>query len=141
MTSKILVNDCQPMKKASRVYRAQVQIIIMTVSGVIAYFFLGHKLLAFVIWFFALLLLFGSLFAPSIVRGLDRFGTWLGHFIGTTITYILLVPMYYTVFLPGRIVITILGRDPMNKKWLPDAVTYWVDRAELDNTTHFTKQY
>lgn len=118
-----------------------IQIAIMTLAGSIVYFLFGHKFVALVIWALAGLLLFGLLFSPRIVAGFDRFGAWLGHFVGTALTYILLVPMYYVVFTFGRIIITILGRDPLQKKWLPEAPSYWDDRAPRVEATHFKRQY
>lgn len=121
--------------------RVPLQILIMTLAGAVVYFFFGHKIIAAIVWFLACLLFFGFLFAPPIVKGFDRFGVWLGHFVGTVLTHILLVPMYYIVFVLGRIIITVLGCDPLHRKWLPEATSYWEDKAETDDATHFTRQY
>lgn len=127
-------------KAAPRSFRIPIQILIMTLAGAVVFFLFNHKIIAGVIWGLACLLLFGFLFSPKVVKGFDRFGAWLGHFVGTALTYILLVPMFYIIFTFGRLVIIILGRDPMQRKWLPDAKTYWVDRTPA-TATHFKRQF
>lgn len=124
-----------------RGYRVPVQILFMTLAGAVVFFFFGHRFIGAVIWLLALALLLGFLFSPAIVHGFDRFGAWLGRFVGTALTYILLVPMFYLVFSFGRIMITILGRDPMQRKWLPEADSYWEDRAKIESAAHFSRQY
>ncbi len=121
--------------------RVLVQIAIMTLAGTIVYFLFGHRIIAGIIWFLACLLLFGFLFSPTIVSGFERFGAWLGQFVGTALTYILLVPMFYIVFTFGRLVITFLGRDPLQRKWKPEASTYWEDRKTPFDATHFKRQF
>lgn len=132
---------CPSADKRKTGLRIPLQILIMALAGGIVYAVFGHKIVAVVIWALACLLLFGFLFSPRIVAGFDRFGAWLGHFVGTALTYILLVPMYYLVFTFGRIIITILGRDPLQRKWLPEASSYWDDRAPRVQATHFKRQY
>jgi hypothetical protein len=124
-----------------RGFRVPVQILIMTMAGALVFFFFEHRLIGAVIWLLALALLLGFLFSPAIVRGFERFGAWLGRFVGTALTYILLVPMFYIVFTFGRIMITILGRDPLDRKWRPQADSYWEDRAKIESTAHFSRQY
>ena len=121
--------------------RVLIQILIMILAGTIVYFWFGHRIIAGIVWFLACLLLFGFLFSPTIVNGFDRFGVWLGQFVGTALTYILLVPMFYIVFTFGRLVITVLGRDPLQRKWQPEARSYWVDRKGPFDATHFKRQY
>lgn len=132
---------CAPAGKHNPGLRIPLQILIMALAGGIVYAVFGHTIVAVVIWALACLLFFGFLFSPRIVGGFDRFGAWLGHFVGTALTYILLVPMYYIVFTFGRIIITILGRDPLQRKWLPEASSYWDDRAPRVEATHFKRQY
>lgn len=121
--------------------RVLVQIAIMTLAGTIVFFLFGHRIIAGIIWFLACLLLFGFLFSPTIVSGFERFGAWLGQFVGTALTYILLVPMFYIVFTFGRLVITVLGRDPLQRKWRPEAPSYWEDRKTAFDKNHFKRQY
>ncbi len=126
---------------AHRRPRVLVQILIMTLAGTIVYFLFGHRIIAGIVWFLACLLLFGFLFSPTIVNGFERFGAWLGQFVGTVLTYILLVPMFYIVFTFGRLVILVLGRDPLQRKWQPEAGSYWEDRKAPFDATHFKRQY
>jgi membrane-bound metal-dependent hydrolase YbcI (DUF457 family) len=133
-------ND-QEMTAAARNMRIPIQILIMALAGVVVYFLFGHRIIAGVIWFLACLLTFGFVFSPRVVQGFDRFGAWLAHFVGTALTYMLLVPMFYIVFTFGRVVISVLGRDPMQRKWLPGASTYWDDRPEPADASHFKRQY
>jgi uncharacterized membrane protein len=134
-------HTCSMAKPDRSRLRAPAQILFMTLAGTVVYFLFNHKAIGVVIWLLTGLLLFGLLFAPSVVKGFDRFGSWLGRFVGAALTYILLVPMFYIIFSFGRIVITILGSDPMQRKWLPEAKSYWIDRPPLADATHFKRQY
>lgn len=134
-------NTCKAPSHDKKIdYRTPLQILIMVLAGALVFFVFGHRVVGGVIWFLACLLLFGFFFSPSIVKGFERFGAWLGRFVGTALTYILLVPMFYIVFSFGRLIITILGRDPMARKWLPEATSYWDDRP-APTTSHFKRQY
>jgi hypothetical protein len=51
--------------------------------------------------------------------------------MGIVISNLLLAVFYYLVITPIGLIMRALGRDPMKRRWEPEATTYWQD-AEKD---------
>lgn len=60
---------------------------------------------------------------------------------GKGITFLLLVPFFYLVFVPGRLLLALSGRDPLNRRFPSDEPSYWVKRAPGISPAHYKKQY
>jgi hypothetical protein len=54
----------------------------------------------------------------------------IGHLMGRVTTPIVLTLVYFVVFTPVRVLLGVLGRDPLVRRWDRDAKTYWVPRAK-----------
>ena len=54
----------------------------------------------------------------------------IGHILGWINTRIILGVAYYVLFTPLGLLIRLLGRDPMHRKFTPDTDTYRVPRAQ-----------
>ncbi|NIP18141.1 MAG: hypothetical protein GWM87_08275, partial [Xanthomonadales bacterium] len=63
---------------------------------------LHHVLMSKVIVALAALVLISGLFLPRVFNAIERGGRRLGFWVGTGLTWILLVPFFYVVFVPGR---------------------------------------
>ena len=120
--------------------RAVIQFIVM---ACIASFllFIHHTVLAVIVYSLSALNLIGGLFIPPLFLLFDRFGKFLAVVFGKVLTWVLLVPFFYLCFVPGRLIMLILGKDPMKRKLDPDAETYWMDKKDMHNTDHFKVQY
>jgi len=103
--------------------------------------FIHHRLLAAIVYSLSLLNLLGGLFIPRLFLLFDKFGKFLAVVFGRVLTWVLLVPFFYLCFVPGRVIMLLLGKDPMRRKLDPDAETYWLDKEDMDNTDHFKVQY
>lgn len=82
-----------------------------------------------------------GLFLPSLFLKLERGGRWLGHAAGISLTWLLLVPMFYLVFLPGRLILILTRRDPMARKFPTTESTYWIPRKPVANPDDYKRQF
>lgn len=121
--------------------RRLLQIAIMLIVGAFLFFRWRHRLAGGLVWTLAAVILISMLFCPKIPAWFDRAGAWLGRIAGTFITWLLLMPMFYTVFTLGRLVLWLRGRDPMERRLLPQANTYWNDRTPITDPEHWSRQY
>lgn len=101
----------------------------LVVGGILllgaAYHYLRHRDLPL-----GLLLAGGSLWllaglVPGRLTPLRRAWEWLGHRLGQVNTYVLLTLAYALVCVPLSGLLRLLGKDPLNRKWRPAAVSYW----------------
>lgn len=118
-----------------------IQAVVMAAVGAALYFLMGHHLAGMLVWGLTLLWLTGLFWLPKVRHGFERVGAWLGRVVGGIITWILLVPMYLTVFGLGRLMLNLRGRDPMRRKIDSGAKTYWDARAEIEVKEHWLRQY
>ncbi len=121
--------------------RRLAQIAVMLIAGAGLFFGLQHRLAGSLVWMLAGLMLAGILGCPKILAGFDRAGAWLGRTAGTATTWLLLAPIFYTVFGLGRLGLRLRGRDPLRRRWDPRAGTYWDDRAPITDPEHWSRQY
>ena len=82
-----------------------------------------------------------GLFIPPAFLAIEKFGLKLGEWVATSLTWILLVPFFYICFVPGRIIISLAGKDPLNLKFSSTAKTYWVPRIPVNDIARYGKQH
>ncbi len=86
------------------------------------------------------LMLIAGLFIPPLHAAITRFGLWLGRVIGVGMTWLLLVPFFYLFFTTARVFLTLRGKDPLTRRWNPQAASYWADRQPALDDKHFLRQ-
>jgi len=91
-----------------------------------AVYLLWARTLGVAIMTVACLLLAIALLAPSgLLQALERLFVRLGTFTARMLTWVLMVPLFYLVFLPFGLLFR-RGRRDRLKRWLePDASSYW----------------
>ena len=129
-----------PPAKPSRT-RYWLQIAALAAVGALINFWLRHPVGAYVVWGLAALLLSGILFSDRVLHGFERVAAFLAHVIGTGLTWLLLTPLFYLVFWPGRLVQKLAGKDPMRRQLDPAAPSYWSDYQKLDIQDRYQRQY
>jgi hypothetical protein len=61
--------------------------------------------------------------------------------IGWAISMILLTAFYFLLLLPLGLFFRMLGRDPLCRKFEPEAKSYWLTRREPDSLDRYFHQY
>jgi hypothetical protein len=95
---------------------------------------LGFFLLALVL--FALALGAPRVFAP-IQAAFDRFG----HAVAATLTVLLLGLVFALVFVPGRLLLALLRRDPLHRRPDPGRTSYWEPLPPAGGVERFRRQF
>lgn len=117
-----------------------IQAIVPAVIGTI-FFFTGKQVTSKVLWGISLIVLISGLFIPPVFSRIEQFGRWFGKWAGLAITWVLLAPVFYLVFVPGRLILKLQGIDPMCRKFPTDAKTYWVPRKPVTNLEEYKRQF
>ncbi len=131
--------ESQPAEKTG--LRASIQAGIMAAVGAVLFFGLHHKTMAGVVWGMGALVWISGLLMPRVFTSIERFGHRLGQGVGTILTYLLLVPFYYLVFVPAHVILFLRGKDPMKRRFpCPDA-TCWSPKKPVANPGQYKKQF
>ena len=79
-----------------------------------------------------------SLVYPPANRPLYVALTLLSYPIGFVLSYVILGALFYLLITPVGLVMRVLGRDPLERRFEPAAKTYWVDaRAQRAQESYF----
>jgi saxitoxin biosynthesis operon SxtJ-like protein len=61
--------------------------------------------------------------------------------IGFVLSYVIMATLFYVVIAPVGFVMRLFGLDPMDRRFLPQAATYWVDARRPRAKADYFKQY
>lgn len=118
-----------------------VQAAVMLVVAYVLAFRLGHRIPALLIAALAALVLVSGLAMPRLFDAFQEGVACFAHGVGVALTWILLAPFFYIVFVPARIVLALLGKDPLCLRFPTDQPTYWVPWKPPPTKEHYAKQY
>ena len=82
-----------------------------------------------------------SLFLPVWLRPVYFVFVVLAFPIGWVLSHVLLAVVFYGVFTPIGLVMRLLGRDPMQRRFDPDADTYWVPHDPPRSAEDYFRQF
>lgn len=101
----------------------------------------GNMWLAAGVWLPALLVGLIGYAVPAVIRPV--FVVWMcaAYPIGWTISHLILAAAYYLVITPTGLIMRLLGRDPMCRKFDHRAETYWVSRMPSEGTARYFRQF
>lgn len=80
-------------------------------------------------WFVAAILWSWALLLPTTLAPVYRFWMALGHGLGWVNTRIILGIMFYLIVLPTGLIMRILGKDPLMRKFDKTGKTYRIVRS------------
>ena len=86
-------------------------------------------------------LFISGLFIPKLFFAFEKFGKKLGQWIGEALTWLLLMPTFFIVFFPGRLMLWILRKDPMHLRFPSREETYWTPRPPVERIEQYNRQY
>jgi hypothetical protein len=67
-----------------------------------------------------------AMLKPEWFRAWYRGGRWFGHQMGRVMGGVILTLVFVLVMTPLGLVLRLLGRDPLQRKWEPGAASYWI---------------
>ncbi len=123
----------------------------------------GFALLAVIAWYEALVFSFGlgtarpyvaggfvvvgvlslllSLIYPRANLGLYLGLTVIAYPIGFVLSYVVMGTLFFLVITPMGLVMRLFGRDPMERRMLHDAESYWVEARTQRPSQSYFKQF
>jgi hypothetical protein len=81
-----------------------------------------------------------GLIAPAVLRPAFRVWMAIGGVLGWVNTRIILMIVYYGLIVPTGLVLRVLNKDPMGRRFERDATTYRIPRDKRP-ATHMLRQY
>ena len=120
---------------------ALVPVCVLLVVFFVLRFWLGFHHASLVALGFLVFFVAVAAVRPQWLPGIQRAGMKFGVFVGIALTWILLVPFYYIVFIPLRLLFKLKGKDLMFRTYDPSASTYWVTRHVQLDRKHFERQF
>lgn len=121
--------------------RALIQAAIMAVVATLLTL-IWHKVwLGLVIYSLGALVVISGFLAPRLFRALERAGQWLGRMVALAITWLLLAPFFYLCFAPAGLILRLVGKDPMARRYDPDRPSYWIDHKRPSCSQPYSRQY
>ena len=78
---------------------------------------------------------------PPLRRPLYLGWMYVAFPIGWVISHVVLAIVYYLVFTGTGLVMRLLGRDPLQRRFEPDAQTYWVEHRPGEDLARYFRQF
>jgi hypothetical protein len=110
------------------------------VGGIVAWH-TGSLPIAAAVWVPTVLLSLAMFAAPRLARPLYVALTCLALPVGWLVSHLFLAMIYYLVFTPVGIALRLFGRDPLQRKFVPSAKTYWVPHPRDDDRARYFQQF
>lgn len=82
-----------------------------------------------------------SLLAPQSLRPVYCVFMALAFPIGWVVSHVLLAVVFYAVFTPVGLCMRLFGRDPMHRRFDPNAESYWVPRRGEKSRNDYFRQF
>jgi len=117
------------------------QATVLAAIGAGLFWKLGHRIPGIVAWSLATAMLVAGFFIPPVFAALERFGKFLGQWVGILLTWGLLVPFYYLCFVPLHLALKIRGKDPLHRPCPTAKPTYWTPHKPILDVSQYRKQF
>ena len=78
---------------------------------------------------------------PRVARPIYSFWYAVGGVMGFCLTQILLGLVFYIVVTPIGLVLRLLGKDPLERRWDKDATTYWKEAEKPVDAERYFRQF
>jgi hypothetical protein len=119
-------------------------LIFLVIPGAIGAYsvFLKHSSTGYV-WIAAGTVLCLARLIPPLFKAMYRLWIGLSVVLGYFVSRILLTLIFFLIITPLGLVMRIVGRDPMDRKWDPEATSYWIEREQEPDTSieRYGKQF
>ena len=61
--------------------------------------------------------------------------------IGFVLSYVIMATLFYLIIMPIGFLLRLFGKDPLDRRFLPEAKSYWVDAAPPQPKERYFRQY
>ncbi len=102
-----------------------------------------HWTISYVFWGISVILfLLPALIYPMSLRPIHKYWMKFAIAVGWFNSRLILSLMFYLVFTPVALFMKLIGRDPLERRYVKESDTYWVDRSKEEiNPKHFERQF
>lgn len=101
----------------------------------------GHAVPASIVGAVAAFALVSGLLIPTLFARWEAFGRAFGKVVAAALTWCCLVPVFYLVFVPGRLILMLQRKDILGRAFPTRLPTYWVPRAPVKDPAEYQRQY
>lgn len=105
------------------------RLVVGPVLGAGLFFALGEARVGLVLSALGIFFLLIALLVPFSLRALDRAMLVLVHEVGSFLTLSSSLTLWWTLFVPGRVVLHLLRVDPLQRDFPSKERSFWVTRA------------
>jgi hypothetical protein len=114
--------------------------IAYAIAGLL-YLWLDHLVGPILVVVIATSIAFCGFFIPPAYAAIERFFLRFAVWVAAALTWILLVPVFYMIFFPAGIFLTLRGKDPMERACPTDKPTYWSKRPPITRVNYYERQH
>jgi hypothetical protein len=118
-----------------------IQLTIMVAATAILYYF-EHLVAASIVGGLTVVIATLALAAPGVLHTIQEMGKRAGVWVGNGIGVLLLTIVYFTLFVPGSLLLRIARIDLFNRRFPTRGTSNWLDRINYgDDKLLYKKSY
>lgn len=129
-----------PSKKELKVFGAMLLAFFALVGGLVWWKFESRQA-AQTIWTVGAVLTLVYFSLEPLRLYVYRGWMYAAYPIGWTVSHVLLGLIFYGVITPIGLIMRLLGRDPMQRGFEPNAATYWEPREQVADVKRYFRQF
>jgi len=115
--------------------------VFFAVVGGLVWWQSGSRTAGLVVWGAAALVLLVFMLAAQARRPIYLAWSYALYPIGYALTLVLMGAVFYLVITPTGLLMRLFGRDPLSRKFQPEASSYWIRRREDASLDRYFRQY
>ncbi len=137
---EILAAQCEPSSRDLTI----LALLFLIIPGLIGLYYVFWKgSAAGYVWIVAGVVLAATRVITPLFKAI--YGLWLGFSVvlGYFVSRALITIIFFLVLTPTGLIMRLVGKDPMDRKWDPAAKSYWIKREEDPNANleRYEKQF
>lgn len=118
-----------------------IQGLVVLGLGLLVKHLLGHRMLGDVLVVLGAVQGLVATWRPFWLRPVSRAGRWLGRAVGAALSWLLLLPFFALVMVPGGLWLRLRGRDPLHRAPLASGLTAWIARRRASTAESLDRQF
>ena len=121
--------------------RVLLQCAVTAAIATLLTWWLGRYRLGLFLYCFSAVILVCGFLAPKAFDAMERLVQKLAQTLALALTWTLLMPFFYLCFAPARLILALMGKDPMQRHFEPNHSSYWVAHKPPATPQPYTRQY